>query len=880
MTSNQNAAVRGKVLYPYQRAIVKSTVDHLRRHPAAQVQMATGTGKTLVEQRVAEALVGRRADALVVVMFPNLTLLGQTIAAWRSDTVWRDEDGRPAYREIAVCSQADAPMSDAELAQAEQDGLADVLLDTATTLQAAGIDPRELPVTTDPQTIAALLNDRSGRMVAFCTYQSADKLAAAIALVRAAQEDRASSRKLRIDVLVADEAHRTVGPVTTVGGGGTFGLVTNRRALPARARLFATATPRNGGPSSARWGSAMQYMDNEALYGKVTGTYTLRQAIEDGYLCDYQVCLVGVDQREIGRVLGHDVDTVPVDLTGTGLEDPHGSKVSLTTAAIAVAKLIAQHRRCRVMVFHNRIAASRRFVDILVNQVIPLMPQMRGRAGIAIHVDAQTPVEERAAVLDTLRSTDPAANQWTVVSNVGVFAEGVDVPELDAVVFAAPRWSIVDIIQIVGRALRIDHARLDGYHRPAAVMMGVLVRDGGDDPAAHMLAMDESAFSVTGAVLHALRVADTAIGERAPSAGAAASRRRRFRVRQRPDGSVAVTLGGDAPVQVNVAPTALGPTWPGASVLTVVPQPAGPEPLVPASSPVASVDPQAAPVGPALADPQPGEPAPVPDDEPDEPWMVIDLPDARPSIFDPDSGIVPRPRASVEPQTGQVPQPRPRPARPADRRPRFVPDLPDRVGSWDLVDAGADDPALTYPQVEGEALLRVHAIVRAVAVPVLEAVYEEWNKIANRVAEDYWNTLVWPRPDDPDPTAARNGRWLERQRKSARDGRLGLQDRAFLERLLPGWEKSPTPEQMLTQMARQVEAVADWRDEHPGLRPSPGSADRTERQVAQMVRTWQFLAASRNPRRQQMLPDKVRTFMDMVLPEWNSTWMTSGRRAG
>ncbi|MFI1436723.1 helicase-related protein [Streptomyces lydicus] len=40
-----------------------------------------------------------------------------------------------------------------------------------------------------------------------------------------------------------------------------------------------------------------------------------------------------------------------------------------------------------------------------------------------------------------------------VLSSARVLAEGVGIPEADAVVFADPRKSIVDTVQTVGRAL-------------------------------------------------------------------------------------------------------------------------------------------------------------------------------------------------------------------------------------------------------------------------------------------------------------------------------------------------------------------------------------------------------------------------------------------
>ena len=44
-----------------------------------------------------------------------------------------------------------------------------------------------------------------------------------------------------------------------------------------------------------------------------------------------------------------------------------------------------------------------------------------------------------------------------------VFSEGVDIPDIDCVLFADPRKSTIDIVQAVGRALRKSESKKLGY---------------------------------------------------------------------------------------------------------------------------------------------------------------------------------------------------------------------------------------------------------------------------------------------------------------------------------------------------------------------------------------------------------------------------------
>jgi hypothetical protein len=93
-----------------------------------------------------------------------------------------------------------------------------------------------------------------------------------------------------------------------------------------------------------------------------------------------------------------------------------------------------------------------------------------------------------------------------VITNARCLTEGVDVPNVDAVLFADPRRSTVDIVQAVGRTLRKNPKNPDkiGY-----VLLPVLVEDG--------QTVDEflqsSAFKEIGRVLAVLSTHDERIAE-------------------------------------------------------------------------------------------------------------------------------------------------------------------------------------------------------------------------------------------------------------------------------------------------------------------------------------------------------------------------------
>ena len=71
-------------------------------------------------------------------------------------------------------------------------------------------------------------------------------------------------------------------------------------------------------------------------------------------------------------------------------------------------------------------------------------------AGIpAIHLDGDTPSEVRKAALESFQ-----AGEIKVVSNVGLFTEGTDLPAIEALQMARPTKSLGLFLQMVGRVLR------------------------------------------------------------------------------------------------------------------------------------------------------------------------------------------------------------------------------------------------------------------------------------------------------------------------------------------------------------------------------------------------------------------------------------------
>lgn len=305
-------------------------------------------------------------------------------------------------------------------------------------------------VTTDVATAVRTINrPRGGRpLVVLSTYHSAPVVAAAQARTG-----------LVFDLAIADEAHRLAGAPRT-----EFRAVLDSRQIVARHRLFLTATARDEASGFS--------MDDPRLFGPVAHTVGFGAAIEAGLLTDYQVLVIAT----------RDTPTDPTTPSAAGN----------TSLPAALLSAIDHHNIRRILTFHTRIQRADDFARALDATHSPGGAFLRAR-----HVNAHMPTSHRSEALRWL--ADTTGPQVRVLTSARCLTEGVDVPAVDAVVFADPRNSVIDIIQSIGRVLRPS----PGKRRGTIIVPVTLPADGDDDT--ELLV---SAFEPVWTVLRGLRAHD------------------------------------------------------------------------------------------------------------------------------------------------------------------------------------------------------------------------------------------------------------------------------------------------------------------------------------------------------------------------------------
>lgn len=415
-----------KTLSPDQVHAVGRLARHLHRPGArALFVSATGTGKTLTSIRVADELGAR----LVLFVVPTLDLAAQTALAWRADG-----HSEP----MVIVSSLDAAGRD--------------------DLVAARVGS-----TSDPLALAAAMSvvgegaDYIRALTIICTYDSLKKI----------EETQNTGYEVPpFDLAVMDEAHRIAGRADK-----KWAVVNDAKRIRAERRLYMTATPRifaapelaesadlirprRRRPQGEQVDAFVNSMDNEQVYGKKVVEYPLARAVADGRAADYRIVVPTLTDTDLRRRLNLPASgTTP---TGTAARETSDDGALRTTALhLAVLRAMTEHNLKKVLVYFHLVSDARRFARELPHTLRLLA---KTDPGLVPEIDPElffahgehTPAQ-RAGIFASFAAADIA-----ILANSKLIAEGVDIPSVDAIVFADPTRSVIRCVQALGRALRLD----------------------------------------------------------------------------------------------------------------------------------------------------------------------------------------------------------------------------------------------------------------------------------------------------------------------------------------------------------------------------------------------------------------------------------------
>lgn len=213
-----------------------------------------------------------------------------------------------------------------------------------------------------------------------------------------------------VDLIVIDEAHACAGTSEY------------RKIMAGKPVIGLSATPYSKG-----LGKHYDELGG-ALFERVVTAARIEDLIRDGYLVSADIWAPADPDLTGVRTVAGDYDEKQL---GQAMDKAH-------LVGDIVEHWIRLAHGTPTVVFATSIAHSKHIVDQFVAHGVK-----------AEHIDCYTSADDRRAVLERV-----ANGETTVLSNVGILAEGWDFPACKTLILARPTKSLIRYLQMAGRVLR------------------------------------------------------------------------------------------------------------------------------------------------------------------------------------------------------------------------------------------------------------------------------------------------------------------------------------------------------------------------------------------------------------------------------------------
>ncbi|WP_120897929.1 DEAD/DEAH box helicase [Helicobacter pylori] len=444
----------------HQTEAINATKEYFSnpKNTRGKLIMACGTGKTYTSLKIMEAL----DPKITLFLVPSIALLSQTFREYAQ------EKSDPFYASI-VCS-------DDKVGKSKNEDNDDIKFS-------------ELPIKPstrleDILSVYEKVQKENKRFIIFSTYQSALR-------IKEAQEAGLGT----IDLIICDEAHRTVGAMYSSNerdDKNAFTLCHSDENIKAKKRLYMTATPKVYSESSKAKAkekdNVIYSMDDEEIFGEEIYTLNFSRAIALDLLTDYKVIILAVRKENLSGVTNSVNKKISqLEAKGTKLDkklinNEFVCKIIGTHKGLAKQDLIVLDEENkedndlqnqydtapsqRAISFCKSIQTSKNIKDSFETIMECYDEELKKKSfknlKISIdHIDGTMNCKDRLEKLEELNEFQP--NTCKVLSNARCLSEGVDVPALDSIVFFDGKSAMVDIIQAVGRVMRKAKRKKRGY---------------------------------------------------------------------------------------------------------------------------------------------------------------------------------------------------------------------------------------------------------------------------------------------------------------------------------------------------------------------------------------------------------------------------------
>ncbi len=433
-------------LLPHQSEAYENVLEGFQQADRGKLIMACGTGKTFTSLKIAEAIAKQKEEknSTILYLVPSISLLSQTLTEWNNQSTTQ-------FRTYAVCSDRKVSRNSEDITSYDIG----------------------FPATTDSNKIVAdykLFSDKNNMTVVFSTYQS-------IEVLHEAQKKGFPT----FDLIISDEAHRTTGVTLSDGEESHFVRVHDNEYIQAEKRLYQTATPKVFGDKTKNKAdekeAVLSSMDDVSLFGETFYDLKFGEAVERGLLTDYKVMVLVTDQNYVDVALANEIKSESNTLRSSDFARIVGTWNGLSKRKSHSNKIEGNPMK-RAVAYTSTIETSKQVTQIFQDVVDTYTQNSDISNGATVeiqHVDGTMNTLERNNRLDWLKDEPEDDNVCRILSNARCLTEGVDVPDLDSVIFFNPRNSVIDVIQSVGRVMRKADDKEYGY-----IILPVTINKGND----------------------------------------------------------------------------------------------------------------------------------------------------------------------------------------------------------------------------------------------------------------------------------------------------------------------------------------------------------------------------------------------------------------
>lgn len=442
--SGKQAHKKAHDLREHQRLAIEAAHTHFKTADRGKLIMACGTGKTFTSLKIAE----RETNSQGVILFlvPSIALLGQTLREWMSNS---DKRIYP----ICICSDATVGK---EKKKKEEDVIEFSTVDLA------------LPASTNIRSIVhqyelAKQKHKDGMIVFFSTYQSIDVVS------KAQQEiNKRHPNSLIFDLTICDEAHRTTGVILQNEEESYFTRVHDNDFIRSKKRMYMTATPRlykKRDQERAEENSVeLCSMDDPALYGQEFYHIGFGEAVDKRLLTDYKVLIFTMREDQIPPALQNIIADKTNEISTDDVSKLIGCINALSKRVLAVDESFNDDKKhmTKAVAFCQKIKVSKDITNLFhehKNAYYDSLSPADRAALVGVeskHIDGSMGASVRDGLLSWLKNAPEDKNECRILTNVRCLSEGVDVPSLDAVMFLSAKNSEIDVVQSVGRVMRVS----------------------------------------------------------------------------------------------------------------------------------------------------------------------------------------------------------------------------------------------------------------------------------------------------------------------------------------------------------------------------------------------------------------------------------------